>query len=534
MSKRKPDRCLLEFQSDRIEVTLARHGVSARVTGGFVAPRWVQFQLLPSLGARVSKIKGLADDLALALDADTCRISRKRGMVSVEIPRADPETIRLLPIQKRLIERREIPFGAALLGLADDGAPLLVRLPSPQVAHLLVAGTTGSGKSALAKTIIASLALNHRPSQIGFVLIDPKRRAFGPLAGLPHLLRAVLSETEIIEQTLQSLVQLMLDRDREGRVPASDKSSGEPRVIVVIDELADLLMVSEACQHSLTRLAQRGREAGIHLIAATQKPAAAVVGSLTKANFPVRLVGRVTSPEDAKVATGYAKTGAELLVGPGDFIAVSGGQATRFQAAYISTGEIVKMVGGMQAARRSTTILCQPLPAPVAVIELPNPQPQPEIQPASSDLLVQRVDLAREQWKIEHLGDGRYEWGGRGRIAAAIFQDGNASTAGHRHAAVQAVCAVLEAEDKAQPATDEPAGIYCDYPRQRAKTPTPTTHWKRVLFRPRRSTKTFPVMVVGFHDGALWQRGTNSDDFPVHLRDGARRQQDANQTARET
>jgi len=349
MAKRT-NRRVLEFQSDRIEAVLAQHKVSARVTGGQVSPRWIQFQVLPALGARVSKIKGLAEELALALGSDTCRVSRQGGLVAVEIPRADPQVVRLLPLQRRLAERGSdgLPFGTALLGLADDGVPLLLRLPSPQVAHVLLAGTTGSGKSALAQTIITSLALNHRPSQMGFILIDPKRRAFGPLAGLPHLLRPVLSEPQAVAHTLQMLVGLMLTRDREGRLPVSDGQPGEPRVVVVIDELADLLMAtSKETQTALTRLAQRGREAGVHLVACTQKPASQVVGSLAKANFPVRLVGRVTSPEDAKVASGYAGTGAERLRGPGDFIAVTGGQMTRFQAAYISPQEMAGVVSHM-------------------------------------------------------------------------------------------------------------------------------------------------------------------------------------------
>ena len=340
-------RQVLEFQADRIEAVLAQHKVSARVTGGLVSPRWVQFQVLPALGAKINQIKGLAEELALALQSDTCRISRQRGSVAIEIPRADPQPVRLLPMQRRLTKRQEIPFGTALVGLADDGAPLLVRLPSPQVTHLLIAGTTGSGKSALAQTVIASLALSHRCSQLGFVLIDPKRRAFGPLAGLPHLLRPVLSEPEEVSQTLEALVELMLTRDRKGRSPVATGQAGEPRVVVVIDELADLMMMTgkSGAHKALTRLAQRGREAGIHLVVCTQKPASQVVGSLAKANFAVRLVGRVTSPEEAKVATGYAGTGAERLRGPGDFIAVTGGQVTRFQAAYISTRELAEVVG---------------------------------------------------------------------------------------------------------------------------------------------------------------------------------------------
>jgi S-DNA-T family DNA segregation ATPase FtsK/SpoIIIE len=348
MMAKRTSRQVLEFQSDRIEAVLAQHKVAARVTGGLVSPRWIQFQVLPALGERISKIKALAEELALALGSDTCRISRQGSMVAVEIPRSDPEIVRLLPLQLRLAECSEIPFGTAVVGLADDGVPLLVRLPSPQVAHILIAGTTGSGKSALARTIIASLALSHRPSQMGFVLIDPKRRAFGPLAGLPHLLRPVLSEPESIQYNLEMLVELMLARDREGRLPVSAGQPGEPRVVVVIDELADLLMMShKETEKALTRLSQRGREAGIHIIACTQKPASQVVGSLIKANFPVRLVGKVTSPEDAKVATGYAATGADRLHGPGDFIAVSGGQTTRFQVAFISTQELAGTVSDM-------------------------------------------------------------------------------------------------------------------------------------------------------------------------------------------
>ncbi len=365
-------RQLLEFQADRIETVLARHKVSARVTGGIVSPRWVQFQVTPSVGARVNKVKALAEELAMALDCETCRVSRQGGILAVEIPRADPQPVRLLSMQRRLTQAtekpngrsgkdprgtrgtpRKIPFGTAVLGLAEDGAPLLIRLPSPQVAHILIAGTTGSGKSALAQTIIASLALSHRPSQLGFILIDPKRRAFGPLAVLPHLLRPVLSEPDEVEQTLELLVRVMLARDREGRLIADAGQPGEPRVVVVIDELADLLMASGAkAQRALTRLAQRGRAAGFHLVACTQKPASQIVGGLAKANFPVRLVGRVTSPEDAKVATGYAGTGAERLHGPGDFVAVSGGQLTHFQAAYISPRELANLTSELIMAER--------------------------------------------------------------------------------------------------------------------------------------------------------------------------------------
>jgi S-DNA-T family DNA segregation ATPase FtsK/SpoIIIE len=383
---------VLEFQANQIEAVLAQHKISARVTGGLVFPRWIQFQMLPSLGERVNKIKGLAEELALALNSDTCRVARQRGLVTLEIPRPDPQPVRLLPLQHKLVQRRELPFGAAVVGLAGNGAPLLVRLPSPQVTHILIAGTTGSGKSALMRSLIASLALCHRRSQLCFVLIDPKRRAFGPLAGLPHLLRPVLSQPQEISQTLQTLVRLMLARDQEGRAPVSAERAGDPRVVVVIDELADLVMSSDKqTPQLLARLAQRGREAGIHLIVCTQKPVSQVIGSLAKANFPVRLVGQVTSPEEAKVATGYAATGAERLRGPGDFIAVSGGQTTRFQAAYITARELADVVSHKLRAERGQWVQVRPGSA-VA----PRPQHTFPVSPWESRL--QRVRRNVHRW----------------------------------------------------------------------------------------------------------------------------------------
>jgi S-DNA-T family DNA segregation ATPase FtsK/SpoIIIE len=325
----------LEFQADRIEAVLHMHKVPARVTGGTVTPRWVRFQVLPAVGARISKIKRLSEELAAALDTSSCRIARRGATIDLEIPRDDPEMVRLLPLCKQL-DVEEIPPVTAVLGLADDGAPLLIRLPSPDVAHVLVAGTTGSGKTVLLQTIILSLAMLSRPEAVRLVLLDPKGSAFRPFEGTPHLSRPVIREVEEGEEALESLVRLMEKRGELGREG--------PHVVVVIDELADLLMTGgKALQRSLTRLLQRGRGAGIHVVAATQKPTASVVGSLVKANFPVRLVGRVTSATDARVASGWSGTGAE---GRGDFVAVAEGRLTRFQTAYVGVRDIREVVGG--------------------------------------------------------------------------------------------------------------------------------------------------------------------------------------------
>ena len=335
----------LELQSDRIEMVLANYKAPARVTGGVVTPRTVQFHLAPAAGTRISKMQALADELALALGVTHVRVSRRGGAVQLDVPRQEAGSgqgqIKLLSLMTRL--DRALPPGTATLGICDDGAPLLIRLPSPDVAHVLVSGTTGSGKTVLCQTMILSLAMTHRRSQLQFVLVDPKRRAFAPFASLPHLMWPVIGDPLEAVQALNELVRIMEMRGMN-RVP---------RIVVVLDELADLMQASgRALGAPLTRLAQRGREAGIHVIACTQKPSSQVMGALIRANFPVRLVGKVVSPEDARVAAGIGRTGAEKLAGHGDFLAVASGQVLRFQAAYVGPAETEQVVTQMGSAPR--------------------------------------------------------------------------------------------------------------------------------------------------------------------------------------
>jgi S-DNA-T family DNA segregation ATPase FtsK/SpoIIIE len=342
----------LELQSDRIEIVLANHKAPARVTGGVVTPRLVQFHLTPAAGTRINKMQALADDLALALGVTHVRVSRRGGNVQLEVPRQDAEPVKLLSLMARL--DRPLPPGTATLGMCDDGAPLLIRLPSPDVAHVLVGGTTGSGKTALCQAMILSLAMTHRRSQLQFALVDPKQRAFAPFASLPHLMWPVISNAADAIHALGELVRLM-----EGRGPRRCAANGVmPRIILVLDELADLMQVGgHALGAPLTRLVQRGRESGIHVIASTQKPSSQVVGALVRANFPVRLVGKVVSPEDARVAAGIGGTGAEKLSGHGDFLAVASGQVLRFQAAFVSPAELEQVVTQMGSAPRLWDIL---------------------------------------------------------------------------------------------------------------------------------------------------------------------------------
>ncbi len=323
----------LNMQADRIEAVLATHRTPARVTGGVVTPRLIRFRLAPSPGVRLRRLLGLAEEVALALDVPACRIARENGSLALEVPRPDPAPVQLLPLAARLTH---IPPCTALLGRDAQGTPLLLALASPDVAHVLIAGATGSGKTALARTIVASLAMHSHLGQVQFILVDPKGRGFAPLAALPHLLCPVLSEPAEVGARLQWLTEEMLRRDREG--------ISAPRLVLAIDELAEAITAGgPGVVEALTRLTQRGREAGIHVVAGTQKPSAALLGPLMRANFPVRLVGSVASAEDARVAAGLAGTQAERLLGRGDFMLVYRGHSLRFQAAYAGPEELAAL-----------------------------------------------------------------------------------------------------------------------------------------------------------------------------------------------
>lgn len=336
----------LERQSTHIEHALHFHKVQARVTGGAVSPRWVTFDLQLPLGQRVNRVLNLGDELALALDVSDVRISRHGGRIQVQVPRETPHQTVLQDMLEQYAEN-EIPPVTAILGLAESGQPLLLRMPSPDVAHVMVAGTTGSGKTALLKSIALSLAWKNPQRHLQIVLIDPKARGLRPLANLPHCLTGIISDYNDAADWLGYLVELMEQRDSE--------QNSTPTIVVILDELAELLQVGgQVISSLLIRLAQRGREAGIHLVCGTQKPSAKAVGSLLKANFPVRLVGRVVSADDARVAAGIGGTGAERLASAGDFVAVAGGQVTRFQAAYIPDDQILSMVEALWGKRRGT------------------------------------------------------------------------------------------------------------------------------------------------------------------------------------
>ncbi len=368
----------LHYQADQIEAVLASHKINGRVTGGSVTPQIVRFHLVPAVGTKINQITRLSEELALALGVTTCRVVRHGATIDLEFPRGDRSMVHLFDLFERL---HHVPPHTAVLGMDGEGTPILLRLSSPEVPHVLVSGTTGSGKTALARSMIASLAHYNSPADLSLLLIDPKGRGYAPFATLPHLIAGVAQNADEAVVALQWLVQEMERRDRE-RITL-------PRIVTFIDELADLALVGgPAVEMALTRISQRGREAGLHLVCCTQKPSSAIIGSLVKANFPARLVGSVASAEDARVAAGIAKSGAERLVGRGDFLLVVQGNAHRLQAAFVSEGDLGGYLPAGEAPRPLAALVqaASPVPAPAprrrraaAPVAAVQPAPQPPV-----------------------------------------------------------------------------------------------------------------------------------------------------------
>ncbi len=314
----------MNHTADRIEAVLRERRAPATVVSGKVMPGFVEWLLRPLPGTKVNQVKALQADIALAIGINNVRIAQSGTHLAIQIARESREPVRLSSLLEQL---GDVPRYTAVLGLSEDGAPLLARLSSPDVGHLLIAGTTGSGKTSLARSILLSLCDRHRPRELGLIVLDPKQRERDDFAKSieKHLLMPIARTREEVIGAVNKVIDAMEKR------PTDVEPS--PRIVVYADELADLCQTGgEAMIEAFTRIAQRGREPGIHLLACTQKPSSKAIGSLLKANLPLRLVGRMMSAEDARMAAGVSGCGAEKLNGCGDFIAITGTKTIRFQA----------------------------------------------------------------------------------------------------------------------------------------------------------------------------------------------------------
>lgn len=323
----------LDYLRDILDESLISFGIEGFVSDGFRTDTTDTFQITTVSGTRFKKIKDLEQDLAVDLGKNSIRVFKNSNGIFIEVPRKNNQISKL---DELIFKLKNVPKMTAILGISTEGKPLGIRITSSECPHILIAGTTGSGKTALLRSFLVSLAYFNGPNQLSIILIDPKGRGLKPLEKLPQVQNKVLNDVSEIVKKLNWAVQEMEARDKN--------EISEPRIVIAIDELVDLITVAEdEIKQPLSRLLQRGRQAGIHVIAGTQKPSAGLLGTNLIPNFPVRLVGAVANKTEARTATGIAGSGAELLNGKGDFLIVISGITTRFQAAYLDSEGFVKL-----------------------------------------------------------------------------------------------------------------------------------------------------------------------------------------------
>ncbi len=366
-----PDQKQIKEKALKIESTLAEFGLPVKVVGYRIGPTVTQFALEPGYiertasdgtvtkqKVRVSQIAGLSRDLTLSLSASRLRIETPvpgRSYVGIEVPNSDGIIVRLRPLlESTEFKSLKSPLALAL-GKNVSGEPVVADLA--KMPHLLIAGTTNSGKSVCLAALIACLVMNNTPHDLKLVMLDPKMVELVRFNGMPHLIGNV--ETEI-ERMLAVLRWALVEMDNRYRLMAENKvrnlesfnrkmiqkkQDTLPRIIIFIDELADLMMSApDQTEHSLIRLAQMARATGIHMVVATQRPSTDIVTGLIKANFPARIAFSVASGVDSRVI--LDANGAEDLLGKGDmlFLDPTRSGLQRIQGTLISDSEIDKLI----------------------------------------------------------------------------------------------------------------------------------------------------------------------------------------------
>lgn len=363
----KPDKRTINMTAGLIEKTLDEFGIPAKVVGFRSGPTVTQFAVEPGYidksgderqKIRVSQISSLQRDLALALSAERLRIEAPvpgRSYVGIEIPNSNSKQVQLRPlIESETYVRVNSPL-ALTLGRDVSGRPVVSDLST--MPHLLIAGTTGSGKSVCISAITACLVMSNTPNDLKIAMIDPKRVELMRFNGLPHLMGNVETEIERILGILRWATTEMdfryklLEKARSRNIDSYNrklehqKKQKLPKIVIMIDELADLMMSApDQTEHAIIRLAQKARAVGIHLVLATQRPSTDVVTGLIKANFPTRISFAVASSVDSRVILDTG--GAETLLGKGDmlFMHPEVGLPLRAQGAIVTDKELNRII----------------------------------------------------------------------------------------------------------------------------------------------------------------------------------------------
>lgn len=353
----------------KLQKTLYSFGVQAKVENVSVGPAITRYELKPAEGVRVSKIANLADDIALNLAAETIRIEAPipgKQAVGIEVPNTEKETVHF----REVVESDAFQGSGSKLSVAlgKDVAGQMAIADIAKMPHALIAGATGSGKSVCINTIITSIIYKAKPSEVKFVMVDPKVVELSVYNGIPHLLIPVVTDPKKAAGALAWAVQEMDNRynvfaqkgvrDLKGYNALVEKEEGLgklPQIVIIIDELADLMMVAaKEVEDSICRLAQKARAAGMHLIIATQRPSVDVITGIIKANIPSRIAFSVSSQVDSR--TILDQVGAEKLLGKGDMLFYPSGspKPTRIQGAFVTDDEVEKIVSFVKSNGEAT------------------------------------------------------------------------------------------------------------------------------------------------------------------------------------
>ncbi|REJ24867.1 MAG: cell division protein FtsK [Caldibacillus debilis] len=364
---------LVHANAAKLERTFQSFGVKARVTQVHIGPAVTKYEVHPDVGVKVSRIVSLTDDLALALAAKDIRIEAPipgKSAIGIEVPNSEVATVSLREVLEESLDQSDSKL---LIALGRDITGEAVFAELNKMPHLLVAGATGSGKSVCINGIITSILMRAKPHEVKMMLIDPKMVELNVYNGIPHLLAPVVTNPKKAAQALQKVVNEMErryelfshtgTRNIEGYneyIRRKNLENGEqepllPYIIVIVDELADLMMVASSdVEEAITRLAQMARASGIHLILATQRPSVDVITGVIKANIPSRIAFAVSSHVDSRTILDMG--GAEKLLGRGDmlFFPVGASKPIRVQGAFVSdeeVEEVVRFVISQQRAR---------------------------------------------------------------------------------------------------------------------------------------------------------------------------------------
>ncbi|MDZ5711777.1 FtsK/SpoIIIE family DNA translocase [Jeotgalibacillus haloalkalitolerans] len=357
----------IQKNASKLEKTFQSFGVRAKVTQVHLGPAVTKYEVHPDVGVKVSKIVNLNDDLALALAAKDIRIEAPipgKSAIGIEVPNTEVAMVSLREVLEANKSKRD--DAKLLIGLGRDITGEAVAAELNKMPHMLVAGATGSGKSVCINGIIVSILMRAKPHEVKLMMIDPKMVELNVYNGIPHLLAPVVTDARKASQALKKVVSEMERRYdlfshtgtrniegyneyvRKHNEKNEEKQPQLPFIVVIVDELADLMMVASSdVEDSITRLAQMARAAGIHLIIATQRPSVDVITGVIKANIPSRIAFAVSSQIDSRTILDTG--GAEKLLGRGDmlFMPVGANKPVRVQGAFLSDDEVEKVVNAV-------------------------------------------------------------------------------------------------------------------------------------------------------------------------------------------